>query len=171
LAELAVHRLDLVISDIPLPPSISVKAFTHLLGRSSVSFFAAPALLKRFGWTLRRAQATFPHCVGELPLLYPGPGTALRPRLDGWLREEGLTPQAVGEFEDSALIKAFGRQGAGIFAGPTVLREEIEEQYQVKCLGSAQGLIEEFFALSIERRIVHPAVAAITANARRELFR
>ena len=171
LAELAVHRLDLVISDVPLPPGLSVKAFTHLLGRTQVSFFAAPALLARTGWTLRRARARFPACLAQLPLLMPSAETALRPRLDGWLQEHGLAPAVAAEFDDGALTKAFGRQGLGVFAGPDVLAGEICAQYGVVRLGSAPQVMEEFYAISIERRITHPAVAAITTAARHELFR
>lgn len=171
LAELAVHRLDLVISDVPLPASLSVKAFTHLLGRTQVSFFAAPALLERAGWTLRRARARFPACLATLPLLMPSAETALRPRLDGWLQDNGLAPPVAAEFDDNALTKAFGRQGLGLFAGPAVLADEICAQYGVQCLGTAPTLMEEFYAISIERRITHPAVAAITKAARYELFK
>ncbi|CAA9415283.1 MAG: Transcriptional regulator, LysR family [uncultured Ramlibacter sp.] len=170
LADLAVHRLDLVLSDVPLPASLSVKAYTHLLGRTEVSFFAAEALLGRAGWTARRARARFPACLAELPLLMPSSGTALRPRLDAWLRESELAPPVAAEFDDAALTKAFGRQGAGVFAGPAVLAAEIENQYEVVRLGTVPALVEEFYALSIERRITHPAVSAITTAARRELF-
>jgi LysR family transcriptional activator of nhaA len=170
LAELAVHRLDLVVSDVPLPASLSVKAFAHLLGRTEVSFFASPALLERTGWTPRRARARFPACLAELPLLLPSAGTALRPRMDAWLRDAGLAPPVAAEFDDGALTKAFGRQGLGVFAGPAVLSPEIEAQYGVLRLGTASALMEEFYAISIERRITHPAVAAITAAARRDLF-
>jgi LysR family transcriptional activator of nhaA len=170
LADLAVHRLDLVISDVPLPAGLSVKAFTHLLGRTQVSFFASAALLAGAGWTPRRARARFPACLAGLPLLMPSVGTALRPRLDAWLRDNGLSPPVAAEFDDGALTKAFGRQGLGVFAGPSVLADEICGQYQVQCLGTAPALVEEFYALSIERRITHPAVAAITTAARHELF-
>jgi LysR family transcriptional activator of nhaA len=171
LADLAVHRLDLVVSDVPLPASLSVKAFTHLLGRTEVSFFASSALLAQAGWTPRRARARFPACLAELPLLMPSTETALRPRLDAWLADAGLMPPVAAEFDDGALTKAFGRQGLGVFAGPAVLAQEIEAQYQVLRLGTARTLMEEFYAISIERRITHPAVAAITTAARRELFK
>ena len=171
LAELAVHRLDLVISDVPMPAGLSVKAYTHLLGSTDVSFFASPVLLSREGLTVRKARTRFPQCLQALPFLMPCEGTALRPRLDAWLRNTGLTPRVVAEFDDGALTKAFGRQGCGVFAGPTVLAQEIEAQYQVAALGTATNLVEEFYAISIERRISNPAVATITAAARRDLFR
>jgi LysR family transcriptional activator of nhaA len=170
-AELAVHRLDLVVSDVPLPASLSVKAFTHLLGRTEVAFFASPQLIGSAGWTPRRARARFPACLADLPLLMPSTDTALRPRMDAWLRQNTLTPLVAAEFDDAALTKAFGRQGLGVFAGPSVLADEIEKQYGVVRLGTAPTLLEEFYAISIERRITHPAVAAITHAARRELFK
>ena len=170
LAELSIHRLDLVVSDVPMPTGLSVKAFTHLLGRTDVSFFASPKLLKTEGISLRQARARFPSCLGRLPWLMPNPDSVLRPRLDAWLGDQGVVPRIAAEFDDGALTKAFGRQGFGVFAGPAVLASEIEAQYGVVELGTAQELMEEFYAISIERRISNPAVAAITDAARRELF-
>jgi LysR family transcriptional regulator, transcriptional activator of nhaA len=170
LAELAVHRLDLVVSDVPMPAGLSVKAFTHLLGRTGVCFFASPALLKREGRTLRQVRAQFPGSLSGLPWLMPNFDSVLRPRLDAWLDDMGVVPSVVAEFDDGALTKAFGRQGYGVFAGPAVLAHEIEVQFQVVQLGAAPDLVEEFYAISIERRISNPAVAAITDAARRELF-
>jgi len=170
LAELAVHRLDLVVSDVPMPAGLSVKAFTHLLGRTGVCFFASPTLLKREGLTVRQARSRFPASLSGLPWLMPSFDSVLRPRLDAWLNDQGVVPSVVAEFDDGALTKAFGRQGFGVFAGPAILATEIEAQFQVAQLGDAPELIEEFYAISIERRISNPAVAAITDAARRELF-
>ncbi|WP_439517134.1 transcriptional activator NhaR [Hydrogenophaga sp.] len=170
LAELAVHRLDLIVSDVPLPAGLSVKAFTHLLGRTGVCFFASPHLLKREGLTLRQARSRFPRSISGLPWLMPSFDSVLRPRLEAWLKDEDVSPSVVAEFDDGALTKAFGRQGFGVFAGPAILAHEIEAQYQVVQLGAADDLMEEFYAISIERRISNPAVAAITDAARRELF-
>lgn len=170
LAELAVHRLDLVVSDVPMPASLSVKAFTHLLGKTDICFFASPQLLQREGLTLRQARSGFPKCLGLLPWLMPNADSVLRPRLDAWLSDRAIPSRIVAEFDDGALTKAFGRQGYGVFAGPAILASEIEAQYQVVQLGTTHELMEEFYAISIERRISNPAVAAITAAARRELF-
>jgi len=170
LGELAVHRLDLVVSDVPAPSSLSVRVYTHLLGRTGVAFFAAPRLLQATGWTARRARKAFPACLADMPLLLPSTQTALRPRLDAWLRQHALAPQVAAEFDDSALLKAFGREGQGVFAAPAVLADEIVQQHQVQVLGTPDGLMEEFYAISVERRITHPAVAAITAAARGKLF-
>lgn len=170
LGELALRRLELVVSDVPMPGHLGVKAFTHLLGQSRIAFFAAPALLQRLDTTLRRVRRQFPACLSGLPLLLPGADSALRPRLEAWLRRQGLAPRVVAEFDDGALMKAFGRQGRGAFPAPAVLAAEIERQYDVVSLGTAEDLVEEFYAISAERRITHPAVAAITQAARRELF-
>jgi LysR family transcriptional activator of nhaA len=163
LAELALHRLDLVIADAPIPAAISVRAYNHRLGSSGISFFAAPALRKQF-------PGEFPGCLQGAPMLLPGEDSALRQRLQGWLKAHALHPRVVGEFDDSALAQEFGRHGAGIFVGPTVLQAEIEQQYQVKALGSTSEVAHEFFAISVERRITHPCVIAITETARKELF-
>jgi LysR family transcriptional activator of nhaA len=170
LGELAVHRLDLIVSDVPAPVSLSVRVYTHLLGRSGVAFFAAPGLLKAAGLTAQRARKTFPACIGQMPLLLPSAHTALRPRMDAWMGGHALVPLVAAEFDDSALLKAFGREGQGVFAAPAVLADEIVQQYQVQWLGTPDDLMEEFYAISVERRITHPAVAAITAAARGKLF-
>lgn len=163
LAELALHKLDLVIADTPIPPSISVRAYNHRLGTCGTSFFAAPALYKL-------CKGKFPACLDGAPLLVPGEDSAAGQSLHGWLKNHALHPRIVGEFDDSALAKEFGRHGAGIFVGPTVLGKEIEQQYHVKTLGSTDELVNEFFAISVERRITHPCVVAITETARNELF-
>lgn len=163
LAELALHRLDLVISDAPIPASISVRAFNHRLGASGVTFFAVPSLLER-------CVGAFPLCLDGAPLLMPSADCALGQRLRAWFQARSLRPRVVGEFDDSALAKEFGRRGAGIFVGPTVLAQEIEKQFSVKAMGAAADLVAEFFAISVERRVTHPCVAAITRSARDELF-
>ena len=163
LAELALHRLDLVISDAPIPASISVRAFSHRLGTSAVSFFAAPALFTSLG-------GPFPQCLDGAPMLLPGEDSALGQRLRAWFHAHSLRPRVVGEFDDSALAKEFGRRGAGIFVGPSVLSHEIEKQLNVKTLGTAGDVVDEFFAISVERRVTHPCVVAITQSARNELF-
>ena len=163
LAELALHRLDLVISDAPIPTTVSVRAFGHRLGSSGVNFFGTPALLKS-------CSGAFPECLESAPMLLPGQDSAVGQRLRGWLQARSLHPRIVGEFDDSALAKEFGRRGAGIFIGPTVLAPEIEKQYGVKTLGTTTEVADEFFAISVERRITHPCLVAITQAARNELF-
>lgn len=163
LAELAAHRLDLVVAGSPIPHSVSVRAFNHRLGESGVSFFAAPRLSTNL-------NGRFPACLSGMPMLVPGIDAAVRARLDRWCEAKGIHPRVVGEFDDSALMTAFGQRGAGVFIGPTVLEAEIERQYGVKTLGRTHEIIEEFFAISVERRVTHPCVVAIAEAARDRLF-
>ena len=170
LADLSMRRLELVISDKPLPGHLGVQAYAHLLGRSGTAFFASEALLERHGLRARGLRQRFPRGLDALPLLLPGLECALRPRLDAWLRRHGLAGRVAGEFQDTALMKAFGRQGAGVFPAPAVLAGELARQYEVVHLGTVEEVVEEFYGISVERRITHPAVHAITAAAREQLF-
>ncbi len=163
LAELAAHRLDLVVATAPIPPSVSVRAYNHRLGRSGTSFFAT-------GRLLRSLRGKFPACLDGAPMLIPTLDVAVRSRLDRWFEDNQLRPRVVGEFDDSALMKAFGQRDAGVFIGPTAIEAEIETQYGVKAIGRTKEITEEFFAISVERRVTHPCVVAINATARSQLF-
>ena len=162
LGQLAVHRLDLVIADEPMSRQVSVKAFNHLLGATEMSFFAAPALK-------RTLTGPFPQCLDGAPMLLQGSWSAMRQRFDFWLAMHKLHPRVIGEFDDAALMKAFGGEGRGVFMTPTVLESETSAQYGVRVVGRTSELIEEFYAVSVERRITHPCVAAITDAAREQL--
>ena len=163
LAELAVHELDVVLTDAPLPPSVWVRAFNHLLGESPVALFAAPALA-------RQCRARFPRSLADVPFLLPMEQTMLRRGVDSWLATHELRPPIVGEFEDSALLKTMGRAGIGVFAAPALMAEAIRSQYGCELVGHLDGVIERFYAISVERRIKHPAVAEICSAARKSLF-
>jgi len=163
LAALALHRLDLVIADEPMPRRLSVKAFNHALGRSSMSFFCAPGLKSR-------VKGPFPACLDGLPMLVPGASSSVRRQLEGWFARHQLAPVVVGEIDDAALMKAFGREGQGVFMAPHVLEEETCAQFGVSVIGHTDELVEEFYAVSVERRISHPCVQAITDAARGQLF-
>lgn len=163
LAQLALHRLDLVITDEPMPKRVSVKAFSHPLGRSAMSFFAAPALMPRI-------KGSFPGCLDDVPILVPGATASVRRQLEGWFAQHQIAPVVVGEFDDAALMKAFGREGQGVFMAPSVLEAETCSQFGVAVVGQTAELVEEFYAVSIERRISHPCVLAITDAARGQLF-
>ena len=163
LAQLALHRLDLVIADEPMSRRMSVKAFNHPLGSTAMSFFAAPqlkALLK----------GDFPQCLNGMPMLIQGAAASVRQPLEGWLTQHQLQPRILGEFDAGALMTAFGREGRGVFMAPTVLEAETVAQFGVEVIGRTDELVEEFFAVSIERRITHPCVVAITDAARAQLF-
>ena len=164
LSELAVHRLDLVLSDAPVETSVRVRAYSHLLGECAVSIFGAKRLVSRY-------SEGFPGSLDGAPILMPTRDTTLRRSLDEWFYSEGIRPQVVGEFEDSALLRVFGQMGAGLFAAPDAIELEIRDQYRVSRLAEPLPLRETFYAISVERRIKHPAVAAIVAEARQRLFK
>ncbi len=163
MAQLALHRLDLVLTDEPLTSRLSVKAFNHALGSSPMAFLCTPAL---------RAQLSgaFPQCLDDAPMLLPGGSSSVRPQVDAWLATHGLRPRIVAEFNDSALMQAFGREGRGVFIAPAVVEAEICAQFGVERLGMSAELVEDFYAISVERRIRHPCVAAITSEARGKFF-
>lgn len=165
LAELAIHELDLVIADAPHPPGLDVKCFSHALGSSGVAFLASPALAR----DLPR-KARFPLLLADLPLLLPGLDSALRGPLLRWLNDQGVQPQVAGEFEDGALMKAFGQAGAGVFPVPAAIAGEVCAQLGVRELGRTDDLREQFWAITVERRLSHPATLAVIGAARDRLF-
>ena len=163
LAELSVYGLDLVLADAPIGPSVRIRAYNHLLGECGVSLFATESLASAY-------RKRFPHSLKGAPFLMPMGNTTLRRSLDQWFDAEGIHPQLIGEFEDDALLKVFGQSGAGLFAAPTTIEKEVKKQYGVSLVGRLESLRESFYAISIERRIKHPAVMAIIETARHQLF-
>ena len=163
LAQLALHRLDLVIADEPMSRRISVKAFNHPLGSTAMSFFCAPQLKPLL-------KGEFPACLNDMPMLIQGASASVRQQLEGWLTRYQIHPRVIGEFDDGALMTAFGREGRGVFMAPSVLEAETVAQFGVDVIGRTDELVEEFFAVSVERRISHPCVLAITDAARGQLF-
>ena len=162
LAELALHRVDMVIADGPIPAGVDVRGFNHPLGECGMSFLGTPALTEGLA-------DDFPQSLGGAPLLIPSDINRVHDRLLRWMEDQRVYPRIVGEFDDSALMKVFGQAGAGIFVAPTAIAAEIEVQYGVVEVGRTDAVREQFFAISVERRISHPAVAAITEAARRWL--
>jgi len=162
LAELAVHRLDLVLADRPIPPTVSTRGFSHKLGECAISFFATVKLEKKL-------KGDFPRCLDGAPILLPSSGTQLRSGIDQWLDKYRIHPHMIAEFDDSALMKVFGQEGAGIFIAPAVIEAEVESQYQVAAIGRVDEVKEIFYAISVERKVTHPVVFAVVAAAR-ELF-
>jgi len=159
LAELAIQRLDMIIADRPLQANLNIRGYSHLLGESGLTVFASAALAKSL-------TGTFPQTLDRAPFLLPGEDTAIRPKLLQWLEATGARPNIIGEFDDSALMKAFGQHGAGVFVAPSALATDVIGRYGVQCIGRTDEVHEEFFAISVERRIKHPCVAAIDAAAR-----
>jgi LysR family transcriptional activator of nhaA len=163
LAELAMHTLDVVLSDAPLRAGLSVKAYSHLLGECGITFFA----VEKMAVTLREK---FPLSLHEAPMLLPMEMTALRGGLERWFASLGIRPAIAGEFDDNALLNVFGQEGDGIFVAPTVIETEVLRQHKVQIVGRTQAVKERYYAISVERVVKHPAVAAILDTARHNLF-
>lgn len=163
LAELTVHRLDLVLADRPIPSTVSTRGYSHKLGECGVSFFSTKKIAKQL-------KGDFPQCIDNAPILLPSSGNQLRSAIDRWLDKYRLYPHIVGEFDDSALMKVFGQEGAGIFIAPSVIESEVESQYGAMCIGSIEEVKESFYAISVERKILHPVVVDIMKAARESLF-
>lgn len=163
LAELAVHGLDLVLSDSPIGAGVKVRAFSHLLGECGVSICAAP----RLAASLRRR---FPRSLDGAPFLLPTEGAALRRSLEQWFDREEIRPRIVGEFDDSALLAVFGQAGEGAFAIPTAVEDDARRSYGVRVVRRLPDIQERFYAITIERKVKHPAAVAMTRTAKAELF-
>ena len=163
LGELAVHAVDVVLSDAPAGPGTAVRAFNHLLGESGTTFYAAPQLAE----ACRRG---FPRSLDGVPFLLPGGNAMLRRPLEQWFAAQDIRPQVVGELDDPALVQVLGEAGLGVFATPSVVEEDVRQRYQVQLVGRAEALQQRFYAISVERQIRHPAVLAICEAARRDIF-
>lgn len=162
MAQLALHELDLVLSDVPANPRIGVKAYSHLLGECGVSFFGTDELAKRY-------RKGFPLSLDGAPFLMPAGNVSLCQSLEQWFDQLGIRPMIRGEFADSALLKVFGQFGDGIFAAHDVVADEIKRMYRVTLIGQDEVFRERFYAISVEKKIKHPAVLAITAAAKLSL--
>lgn len=163
LAEISLQGIDLVLSDVPLTPASGAKAFNHLLGECAVAVFGTPELAAVYG-------PDFPRSLSGAPFLLPTGNTALRRSLDQWFDAEGISPKIQAEIEDSALLKTFGSGGAGLFVAPTAVESEIQRQYDVEVIGRIKAVRERFYAITVRRKLKHPAVTAILDNASERLF-
>jgi len=163
LADLAIHGLDMVIADTPAPPTIKVQAYNHLMGESGITFFASAKLAARY-------RRNFPQALNGAPILLPTSNTMLRRLLDDWLTRHDLMPTIIGEFQDSATLKAFGQTGHGVFPGSTAMEKEICRQYQVEVVRRIDSVKQKFYAITVERRLKHPVVMALFDAARREIL-
>jgi LysR family transcriptional activator of nhaA len=163
LAQLSIQELDVVLSDTPIGPPAKVRAYNHLLGDCGTTFFATPALCKKYS---RR----FPKVLQDAPLLLPSENTNVRRALDHWLDDLQIRPFVVGQFEDFALLRRFGETGAGMFAAPSVLEKLFRRERKLRIIGRAAAVRNRFYAISVERKLKHPAVVAICETARQELF-
>jgi len=163
LAALSVHKLDLVLADSPVSPALNIRAYNHSLGQSGITFFCRESEAAKY-------RGHFPMSLDGAPMLMPTGSSSLRRSLELWFEQQGVRPVVVAEFEDRALMKAFGEAAAGIFTSPTTVEADVLAKYGVKVIGRTGEVTEHYYAISAERRIKHPAVAAITENARTLLF-
>jgi LysR family transcriptional activator of nhaA len=163
LARLAVNALDVVLADAPVSPTTKVRAFNHLLGECGVSIMGTP----RLAATYRRG---FPRSLEGAPFLLPAENTALRRSLEQWFEAGGIRPLVRGEIADPGLLKVFGQHGAGLFVVRAAVERETQHHYKVRLVGRVESIRERFYAISVERKLKHPAVVAITAAAREKLF-
>lgn len=163
LAELAIHALDLVLTDSPVPPTVRVRAFTHPLGECGVTVFGVPELAAQY-------SRGFPDSLNGAPFILPTEGSALRRSFEHWSNERGVRARVVAEADDSALMMTLGAGGIGLFAAPTVVESEVERQHGVRTVGRIADARERFYAVSGDRKLKHPAVVAICERARTEVF-
>lgn len=164
LAELAIHNVDVVLADAPIGPTVNIKAFNHLLGHCGAIILASEAFVSEYGHE-------FPRCLDGAPFLMPTSRSAFRRHLEQWFESVEVSPQVVGEFDDSALMATFGAAGVGAFASPSVVEHDVSRQFGVQILGVAERVQQSFYAISVERKIKHPAVQAICDAARQTVFR
>lgn len=162
IAELALHELDVVLADAPIPTGTRIHAFNHLLGESPIAIFASAKLARKY-------RPGFPQSLDRAPMLMPLEHTTLRRSLDEWLSRREIRPEIAGEFEDSALLKVFASAGVGLFAAPTIVKEELSTKYHCELVGELDGVWERFYAITLDRRIRNPAVAALCQSARERL--
>jgi LysR family transcriptional activator of nhaA len=162
LADLSIHAVDLVLSDTPVAPTLKLRAFSHLLGESSVTVFGNEALARKY-------RRNFPQSLDGAPFLLHGESSALRRSFEQFCTKEGIRPSAVAEIEDVAILQVFGQQGLGLFAAPTVAEAFLRKQYSVQVVGRLAHVRERFYAISADRKYQHPGIVAISEAARTTL--
>jgi LysR family transcriptional activator of nhaA len=163
LSDLALHRLDIVLADSPLTPQVNVRAFNHLLGQCGVTVLGTAALARKY-------KRGFPASLTGAPMLLPTQTTTLRRSLEQWFDKHDIRPDVAHEFEDSAVLKVFGQEGEGLVVVPSAMEQEVADQYSLRPLGRIDEITERFYAISVERRLKHPAVVAISDAAKEDLF-
>jgi LysR family transcriptional activator of nhaA len=163
LADLSVHKLDMVLADSPINPTLNIRAYNHALGESGITFFAASK-------EARRLRSDFPASLDGQNILMPSSGSSLRSNLEIWFQRQQIEPVVVAEFEDRALMKTFGERGTGVFTSPTAVEQDVIDKYRVKVVGRSDEIRESFYVISPERHIKHPAINTITQVAKSDLF-
>ncbi|MET0081272.1 MAG: transcriptional activator NhaR [Candidatus Thiodiazotropha lotti] len=164
LADLSVHKLDMVLADSPINPTLNIRAYNHALGESGITFFAAPD-------EAQRIRSKFPESLDRQNMLMPSSGSSLRRNLEIWFQRQQIEPMVVAEFEDRALMKTFGERGTGVFTSPTAVEQDVIDKYRVEVVGRSDEITESFFVISPERHIKHPAINTITQAAKNDLFK
>ncbi len=163
LADLSVHKIDLILADSPFSPGLNIRAYNHLLGESGITFFSREPDDKLY-------RDNFPQSLDNAPMLMPTTNCALRRSLELWFDNIDVRPSVIAEFDDRALMKAFGEAAGGIFTSPTAVEDDVLDKYAVKVIGRSEEVRERFYAISAERKIKHPAISAITEAARQDLL-
>ncbi len=163
LSELAEHKLDIVISDRAMPDTPSIKGFNHHLGECGITFFCTSELVNRM-------QGEFPACLNNMPILLPGETSSIKNKLVQWFKNNNIHPNILAEFDDGALMKAFGQKGTGVFIAPSIIAKEVEVSFNVKAIGETKDVVESFYAISMDRKIKHPGVVTILNTAREQFF-
>ena len=163
LGSLSVHKLDVVLTDRPVPPGTNLKVFSHLLGESEITLFGVPALARKY-------RSRFPQSLNGAPLLLPTRNNAMRGRIDQWFETQDVRPEVVGEFDDNALLNTFGGNGLGLFPAPSILASAVKEQFGADPVGAITQVREQFYAISNERKVKHPAIDAILSAIHGKVF-
>ncbi|HVK88426.1 MAG TPA: transcriptional activator NhaR [Kofleriaceae bacterium] len=163
MGDLAVHAIDVVLADAPAGPGTPVRTFSHPLGECGSSFFATSQLA-------RVSRQQFPRSLDGAPVILPGSDSTFRRALDEWFRSRNIHPQIVAELDDLALASVLAEKGLGVLAAPDVISKELRQRYSLQLVGRAKDLRQRFFAISMERKIKNPAVAAICEVARKKIF-
>ena len=163
MGELAVHTIDMILSDAPAGPGTPVRTFSHPLGECGSSFFASPRLA-------RSCRRGFPRSLDGVPVLVPIGDSTFRRALNAWFDSHGVKPEITAELDDLALASTLGEAGLGVFAAPDVIGTELRKRYDLQLVGHAKTLRQRFYAISLDRKIKHPAVAAICQAARKHIF-
>ena len=163
LGKLSMHKIDVMLTDRPVPTGSATRVFSHLLGETQISLFALPELAKKY-------SKQFPQSLNGAPLLLPTRNNAVRGRIDNWLEMHDLRPELIGEFDDNALLHTFGRAGRWLFPAPAVLQKDVLEQFGAVPVGAMTQVREQVYAISNERKIKHPAIEAILNAMHKDVF-
>ncbi|MEM8844022.1 MAG: transcriptional activator NhaR [Pseudomonadota bacterium] len=164
LADLALHKLDLVLSDRPHTPGINITAYNHLLGTSHIAFYSKKTIAKKY-------IKNFPESLNDAPMILPSQAIPLRRDLDDWFENKQISPSIIAEIDDSALLKAFGESGLGIFPATAAMSDSIQKMYGAVVIGTADEIKENYYAISPERKLKHPGIVQITKFARDIIFK